>query len=267
MKRHLFFIVLLIFLSGCSLFGSSNYREVDKANLIKKRLDVQLSQQVKELVTGTKEVLESISKAERSPKEQISLDLTVQAERVLGGEPIEKIDVDSELIEPFNSDKGKYNTFIKKRKDLITELKKKELNNDVKIEYLMEKAKPSPWDKIKNAFRNSMLLMIVAVIALLIFAPHVLAWIVSKIPSLVSLFGITSFRIVKNIVKGVQEVRSELAELPDGEKLDKDEILDLIDRGLKGESDEETANTVDTIREKYNLESITKKLRRTENVS
>ena len=43
--------------------------------------------------------------------------------------------------------------------------------------------------------------------------------------------------------------------------LSKIEILKIIDSGLKEEADEETANTVKIIRKKYNLESITKKLK------
>jgi len=43
--------------------------------------------------------------------------------------------------------------------------------------------------------------------------------------------------------------------------ISKVEMLKLIDSGLKEEADEETANTVKVIREKYNLESISRKLK------
>jgi len=135
------------------------------------------------------------------------------------------------------------------------------------LEEQLERAKAGDtiWQRIKRASISTLILVILGVIALLIFAPNVLGWIVSKIvskiPSLVSLLGITSFRVVRNVVKGVQKVRDKIADLPDNPELSKVQILDLISRGLKEESDEDTTNTVAAIRKKYNLESISKKLK------
>ncbi|MEA3346670.1 MAG: hypothetical protein U9Q21_01105 [Candidatus Auribacterota bacterium] len=266
MKIYTTALLFLMMLSGCTIhnpFNPTTAQKVDKAKFAKLRVETEIEQRTKQFVTGTKEILES--KEIKSDQEQISLDFIEQAERLLGGEPIEKIDVEI-LLELYDSDKEKYERIVREKNKIVTVLKKNELNNETTISALEqqlegEKARSSLWQRIRRTFRNYMLLMILAVILLLIFAPHILAWIISKIPSLVSLFGITSFRIVKNLVKGVQEVRTKLAELPDDKKLDKVEILDLISRGLKEESDDETTNTVKTIRKKYNLESITKKLK------
>ncbi len=95
----------------------------------------------------------------------------------------------------------------------------------------------------------------VGVIALLIFAPNVLGWIVSKIPSLATLLGITSIRVIGNVVKGVQKVRKEFRALPDDVPLTKAEVLKRIKNGLESKSDEETENTVVAIKKKYKLES------------
>ncbi len=270
MKVYISAILFLMALSGCTIhnpFNPTTEQKVDKAKFAKLKVETQIEQRTKQFVTGVKEVLES--KEIRGKQEQVSLDLAEQAERLLGGEPIEKIDI-LLLLDLYESDLEKYKQIVREKGEMVTVLKKNELNHETTIAALeqqlkREKARSSLWQRIKRAGINSILLMILALIGLLIFAPNVLGWIVSKIvskiPSLVSLLGITSFRVVRNVVKGVQKVRTELAELPDDQKLNKVEILDLISRGLKEESDEDTTNTVAAIRKKYNLESISRKLR------
>jgi hypothetical protein len=102
--------------------------------------------------------------------------------------------------------------------------------------------------------------LIVGVILLLIFAPHVLGWLVAKLPSLIRIVGVTSVRVVDALVKGVQKARDQIADMPDDVRLNKFEILKMVDSGLKEEADPETRNTVDVIRKKFNLESVTKRL-------
>lgn len=259
-KLSLFSIVLVVILSGCSgIFDSFAKHNIDRAKSVKNRLETQIDQEAKQLVTGVKEVLES--KKGRSKHEQVSLDLAEQAERLLGGEPIEKMDVEL-LLDQYHFDRERYKKTMAEEADLVTTLKKNELNIETEIESLENQLKgTSTWEKIKKALGGAMTLTIVVIIVLLIFAPHLLGWIVAKIPSLVSLLGVTSFRIVRNVVKGVQKARDKIAELSVDEKLDKFEILDLISSGLKEEADEDTTNTVATIRKKYNLESISRKLR------
>lgn len=187
-----------------------------------------------------------------------------QASGLLGGEPIEKIDVQI-LLDLYKDNIKEYKRIISEKEKTVTILKKNELDYESTIAALeqqleREKARTSLWQRIKNLGISFVVLMIIAVIALLIFAPNVLGWIVAKIPSLVSLLGVASFRVVGNIVKGVQKAREEIAQMPDDKKLNKTDILNLIDCRLKEESDRETANTVETIRKKYNLRSVTKKL-------
>lgn len=269
MKLYIAGILFLVALSGCTLrnpFAPTTEQKVDKAKFAQAKIETQIEQQTKQFVTGVKEVLES--KEVESKQEQISLDLAEQAERLLGGEPIEKIDVQL-LLDLYDSDKEKYERIVHEKGEMVTVLKKNELARETTIAALEEleraKAGASIWQRIKRIGISSMVLVILGVIVLFIFAPNVLGWIVSKIvskiPSLVSLLGITSFRVVRNVVKGVQKVRDKIADLPDKPELSKVEILDLISRGLKEESDEDTTNTVAAIRKKYNLESISKKLK------
>lgn len=265
MKARIILILSLVMLPGCTFhnpFVPTTEQKIEKAEFTKSKMDAKINQQTRQLVTGVKEVLES--KQGRNKQEQISLDLASQAERLLGGEPIEKIDV-KVLSDLYDSDREKYEQIIKEKEKTVTAIKTSELDNQVTIEALekqlaKEKAKNSLWHRIKNAGVSFIILMIIAVILLLIFAPNVLGWIVSKIPSLVLFLGVTSSRVVKALVKGIQKARSQIADLPEGQKLDKFEILRLIDGGLKEEADGETTNTVEVLRKKYNFESISKKL-------
>jgi len=202
-------------------------------------------------------------------EEKMSLDLVEQAERLLGGEPIEKIDIRA-LSDLYDSDKEKYKWIISEKGKTVTIIKKNELDNKTTItslEHQLEKgkAKDSLWNRMWNRIRNAgisfIVLLIIGVILLLIFAPRVLGGIIAKIPSLIFYLGVTSARVVKALVKGIQKARSKIAELPEGKKLDKRQILDMIDSGLKEEADGETTNTVEVLRKKYNLESISSKLR------
>jgi len=272
MKLYIAGILFLVALSGCTLrnpFAPTTEQKVDKAKFAQAKIGTQIEQQTKQFVTGVKEVLESKEVGSESKQVQISLDFAEQAERLLGGEPIEKIDVQL-LLDLYSYDKEKYERIVHEKGEIVTVLKKNELDHETTIAALEEqleraKAGDTIWQRIKRASISTLILVILGVIALLIFAPNVLGWIVSKIvskiPSLVSLLGITSFRVVRNVVKGVQKVRDKIADLPDKPELSKVEILDLISRGLKEESDEDTTNTVAAIRKKYNLESISKKLK------
>ena len=272
MKLYIAGILFLVALSGCTLrnpFAPTTEQKVDKAKFAQAKIGTQIEQQTKQFVTGVKEVLESKEVGSESKQVQISLDFAEQAERLLGGEPIEKIDVQL-LLDLYSYDKEKYERIVHEKGKLVTVLKKNELDHETTIAALEEqleraKAGDTIWQRIKRASISTLILVILGVIALLIFAPNVLGWIVSKIvskiPSLVSLLGITSFRVVRNVVKGVQKVRDKIADLPDNPELSKVQILDLISRGLKEESDEDTTNTVAAIRKKYNLESISKKLK------
>ncbi len=265
MKTQIILILSMVALSGCTFqnpFVPTTEQKVDKAKFAKSKVETQIEQQTKQFVTAVKEVLES--KESRNKEEQVSLELTEQAERLLGGEPIEKIDVRI-LLDLYDSDIEKYKQMISQKEKMVTVLKKNELDHETTIAALeqqleREKARVSLWGRIRNAGVSFIILLILAVAGLAIFAPHVLGWIVSKIPSLVSLLGVTSSRVIRNIVKGVQKARAQIAEMPDEKKLSKLEILDLIDCGLKEEADEETTNIVKVIRKKYNLESISKKL-------
>jgi hypothetical protein len=226
-------------------------------------MDTKANQYTRQLVTGTKEVLES--KESLNKEEQISLDLTEQAERLLGGEPIEKIEV-KELLGLYDSDKEKYDRIISEKEKTVTLLKTNQLDNETTIaalEQQLEREKSKPlWQRIKNTSAWLIILIIIAAILLLIFAPNVLGWIIAKIPSLILYLGVTSSRVVKALVKGVQKARAQIADLPEGTTLDKYQVLDMIDRGLKEEADGETTNTVEVLRKKYNLESISQKLLR-----
>jgi hypothetical protein len=265
MKVHIVTLAFLLILSGCSIQNPlvpTTEQKIDKTKFTKCKMDAKIDQKTKQLVTGVKEILES--KKPRNKEEQVSLDLTEQAERLLGGEPIEKIDVKI-LLDLYKSDIKEYKRIISEKEKTVTILKKNELDYESTIAALeqqleREKARSSLWGRIKNLGISFIVLMIIGVVLLLIFAPNVLGWIVAKLPSLISLLGVTSFRVVKALVKGVQKVRAQIADMPEGQKLDKFEILKLIDGGLKEEGDQETTNTVETIRKKYNLESISKKL-------
>jgi len=268
MKTHLTPILLLLLtLTGCTVqnpFVPTTEEKKDKAEFVKSKMDAEINQQTRQLVTGVKEVLESKPES-LNKEEQISLDLTIQAERLLGGEPIEKLDINA-LSTLYDNEHQKYDSFIGDKKPLVTVIKKSELDNQTTIEALQrqleeEKARRSILGRIKSASTSFIILLILAAILLLIFAPNLLGCIIGKIPSLIFYLGVTSSRVVKSLIKGVQRARTQIAELPEGKKLDKYEILKLIDTGLKQESDSETKGTVDVVRKKFNLESISQRLK------
>jgi hypothetical protein len=265
--RIIIFAVLAITMSGCG--SSATEQKLGKEDAAKYKTEARINQTTRQFVTGVKEVLET-KKGKLSKEEQVSLDLTSQAERLLGGEPIEKMDVSTLLAlnDPNNKafDKEKYKQITLENKNRVTDILYDQLNNQTNITALQqqlkrEKTGGSLWNWIKNLSISAIILLIIGVILLLIFAPNVLGWIIAKIPSLIFYLGVTSARVVKALVKGIQKARAQIAELPEGAKLDKYEILDMIDRGLKEEADGETTNTVQVLRNKYNLESISQKLK------
>ncbi|MBE3144491.1 MAG: hypothetical protein IMZ61_11290, partial [Planctomycetes bacterium] len=100
MKTQIIAVVLLLTLSGCTVqnpFVPTTAEKIEKAEFAKCKMDAKINQQTRRFVTGVKEILESIPKERLNSEEQVSLDLTEQAERLLGGEPIEKIDVNALL--------------------------------------------------------------------------------------------------------------------------------------------------------------------------
>jgi hypothetical protein len=165
----------------------------------------------------------------------------------------------------YDSDREKYKGKIGEWDKTVTIIKTGELDNQTTIAALerqveKEQAGSSLWSRIKNMGVSAVILTIIGIILLLIFAPNVLGWIVSKIPSLVLSLGVTSSRVVTALVKGVQKARTQIADLPDNATLGKLDILKMIDQGLKEAADTETTNTVEVLRKKYNLESVSQKL-------
>lgn len=266
MRAKILLFTVLITLSGCTFhnpFISTTEQKIEKAKFAKCKMDAQINQQTRQYVTGIKEILES--KAELNKEEQISLDLDKQAERLLGDEPIERIDV-TVLSDLYDYDRDEYNRVIGEKEKTVTIIKKSELDNRTTIEALEEqleakKSRNTLWYRIKHAGIGFIILMVIGIILLLIFAPNALGWIISKIPSLIFCLGVSSARVVKALVKGVQKARSQIADLPDNQKLDKYQILKLIDTGLQEEADNETVNTVDVLRKKYHLASISQRLK------
>lgn len=259
--RIIILAVLALTMSGCGSWATE--RKLGKQEAAKCRTEARINQITRQFVTGVKEVLESKENLNR--EEQVSLDLTSQAERLLGGEPIEKMDVNA-LLALYDSNKGKYKRIILENENVVTDILNAQLDNQTEItalEYQLkkEKAGNTLWKRVKNMGISAIILTIIVVILLLIFAPNVLGWIIAKIPSLIFYLGVTSARVVKGLVKGIQKARAEIAELPEGAKLNKYEILDMIDRRLKEEADGETTNTVEVLRKKYNLESISERLK------
>lgn len=284
MRTQIISVMFLITLSGCTIsnpFEPTTEKKIEKAEFTRCKIGAQINQKTRQFVTGVKEVLElkeqrlnELKQEGLNKEERISLDLILQAERLLGGEPIEKMDVNS-LVVLYGSDKTKpkYERIISEKEKTVTLLRKNELDNQITIAALeqqleREKAEDTWWNRIKRIGISSVILMIIALILLLIFAPNVLGWLIAKIPSLIFYLGVTSARVVKALVKGVQKARAQIADMPDDTKLNKYEILDMIDRGLKEEADGETTKTVEVLRKKYNLESISQKLKsRVANIS
>lgn len=271
MRTQIIIITFLVSISGCSIhnpFAPTTEQKIEKAEFTKSKIDAEVNQRTRQFVTGAKEILELKTKIGLNKEEEMSLDLVEQAERLLGGEPIEKIDI-NELSGLYDRCKKEYKREIREKAEKVTTIKKNELDNKTTItslEHQLEegKTKDSLWNRIRNAGISFIVLLIIGFILLLIFAPKVLGSIVAKIPSLISCLGVTSARVVNALVKGVQKARSQIAELPEGTKLDKKQILNMVDSALKEEADGETTNTVEVLRKKLNLPSISSKLRRSE---
>ena len=167
MKAYMTTILFLMALSGCTVhnpFNPTTEKKVDKAKFAKAKVEMQIGQRTKQFVTGAKEVLES--KEIRSKQEQISLDLAEQAERLLGGEPIEKINTQL-LLDLYESDVEEYKQVVREKSEMVTVLKKNELSHETTIAALeqqleREKARSSLWQRIKRAGINTIILMILA---------------------------------------------------------------------------------------------------------
>lgn len=97
-------------------------------------------------------------------------------------------------------------------------------------------------------------------VALCIFCPAVLpiigtiiSWLVGKIPSLVSWFGVVGKGAFDSVVKGVGEFRDVLKKAPDDRRYTASEVQAMLDNHLKTETDKADKVLINSRREALNV--------------
>lgn len=253
-------IYTLFFTSGCISipWNLKNERQELSINIEKK--DTELNRHLKSYVTGTVESL-AISE-EKNQEELIAFDLARKAQEIVGlPDPGDKIYIE-DLVK--NNDVAIENLNDRHTDVVILSRQKQVLGHELsdtedKLIELGEASKKQDgffsrlWSWLLGTFGliGAIAILVIGAPALLPILGQILAWIVTKIPGLVSWFGLTSFSLTKNIIKGVHDAKEKIKLAEPDRVFSKNEVLDLFKSNLGNTTNTSDKNIISRIKRKF----------------
>lgn len=226
------------------------------------RKDGELNRHTRAFVSGTVDAL-SLSE-DKSKEDLVALNFARKAQEIVGlPQPGDKIHVEDVIV----ANDVAIENLADRDKDVIDLSRRKEiLGHDLKDteEKLISLGELKSQEE-KDGFFSSMWLWltgtfgligaiaicIVAGPALIPILGQILAWVVGKVPGLISWIGITSSKMTSNIIKGVHDAKEKIRAVDDDKTLTKNEVLSIFGSSLGNSTNESDKNVIDRIKRKF----------------
>jgi len=255
--------VLLFSTSGCltiSNWGLKQDRQEIAGEITRK--ESELDRHTSAYITGTVDAL-SLSD-DKSKEDLIALNLAKKAQEIVGlpqpGDKIhvEDIVVNNEVALENLSDRESDVIKLSRRKQMLghdlkdTEEKLISLG-ELKAKEQKEGFFDSLWAWLTGTFGilGAVAVLVIAGPAILPIIAHIMGWLVSKIPGLITWLGITSSQMTSNIIKGVHDAKEKIRSSDDEKKFSKNEILKIFGSSLGNSTNISDKNAIDRIKRKF----------------
>lgn len=256
MKTTYLPLIMLVLMCGCqspvSWFTKSPQENKQDAIALVTHNNLELNEKSKQLNTAAKELIESIPDDYKEPQDVIANDLLIHNEKILGV-PIEKIDIEH-LMQVYADDVERYKKGMIAAENDLTEILKENAGLKANITLLNEQIASITWyDKLWDWIVGTSFWTLFWIVAIggigtfvmgPLFIPRMLSWLALKIPQLVGWLGITSIKVVKETIDGVQHARAELAKFRDDEMISAKTAKRILDGELDRKQDNDTKKTV-----------------------
>lgn len=253
MKKTIVIILCCLSLVGCFSLNPFDKAQNEKDETLQEIAanDVVLKEKTKQYGHAAKSLLEDIPTEKQQPQTVIATDMLDQQEKIIG-KPIEPIDIDK-LLNLYEKNINDYKKALSESEEDLNKILKENVGLQAKVDHLNTVIANRTWYgdlwyTIMSWSLSTFLLAGVGLIILLIIAPtmipRIIAWGALKIPKLIGFIGVTSVKVVDNIVSGLQEARVELSKKGDNEKMSVREVRAILDNHLERQLDIDTKNAV-----------------------
>jgi hypothetical protein len=244
-NRYILIIfVFVFFIAGCDTLRLQ--KDVNEAKATEAKIQNDLTERSRQLTTAVSDIIENKKSDGLNIDEEIIGILSREDQRI-EGLPIERLDTD-ELVTQYIENKDEFLRGFEKFKTENTQLKRREQELEVKINSLteaLEIEKNRPWySRVKSWFFGLGISGMILTIILCVVAPQFavpligrfFGQIVKIFPSLIGMIGSVGKDIFDATLKGFQNIREDIKNLPDDAKLSKEEVMVLLNK-MKEEHD------------------------------
>jgi len=265
-KKVTSFLLLTLcctFFSGCFTLPNWGLKQ-DRQEIAGEisRKESELDRHTSAYISGT---VDALSLSENKSKEDlVALNLARKAQEIVGlPQPGDKIHIDDVI----NNNEIAVKNLSDREEDVITLARRKQLlghdlkDTEEKLISLGElKAKEqkdgffdSLWGWLTGTFGivGAIAVLIIGGPALLPIITQFIAWLVSRIPGLITWLGITSSQMTSNIIKGVQDAKHTIKSSQDDRKFTKNEVLNIFGSSLGNSTNISDKNAIDRIKRKF----------------
>lgn len=238
MKSKLFILIILVGLvtfTGCDTLRLQ--KDMNEAKQTQAVVQNDLTERSRQLTTAVSDIVEN-KKPNLSPEEQVIGILSLEDQRI-EGLPIERIDT-GELLKRYQENQESFLAEFDKFKTENTNLKQREQKLEVQINALTEALKieqSRPWySRLWKWFLGLGISGMILTVILIAVAPQFtipligrfFGWIIKIFPSLVGMIGSVGKDVFDATLKGFQEIREHVKQLPEDAKMSKAELLQLM---------------------------------------
>lgn len=256
-------LILLFSTSGCltiSNWGLKQDRQEIAGEITRK--ESELNRHTSAYISGA---VDALSMSDNKSKEDlVALDFAKKAQEIVGlPQPGDKIHVEDVV----NNNEVAVNNLLDRESDVIKLSRRKQMlghdlkDTEEKLISLGElKAKEqkegffdSLWGWLTGTFGilGAIAVLVIAGPAILPIIAHIMGWLVSKIPGLITWLGITSSQMTSNIIKGVHDAKERIRSSDDEKKFSKNEILKIFGSSLGNSTNTSDKNAIDRIKRKF----------------
>jgi len=226
------------------------------------RSEGELNRHTRAFVSGTVDAL-SLSD-NKSREDKVALELAQKAQEIVGlPQPGDKIHIEDVI----SHNELAIENLVDRDEDVVTLSRRKELlGHDLKDteEKLISLGELKAQEE-KDGFFSSMWLWLtgtfglIGAIAICIIAGpalipilgQLLAWVVGKLPGLISWIGITSSKMTSNIIKGVHDAKEKIRSVDEDKTFSKNEVLNIFKSSLGNSTNVSDKNAIDRIKRKF----------------
>ena len=262
MKACVVALSLIFLVTGCSNFGSKKTQLDNRIAVYDKKEDVA----VQRFVTGAVDSLSLVPNTNKQTEVALAERFVRDAQDLVGTPPVgQRFNVPAMVTTNAAERAVALRVLTQQEKQLIDDyLRKQQLvtkldaAEDKLIEKGIIKEKEDNSNIVKRVWRWLMATVgLGGIIALCVLVPgalpilgQVFAWIISKIPKLISFFGVVGQATIQNVVSGVSDFKAAIKNIPEGTALTKEQVLSLHSKALSNATTPADQHIISVLRDK-----------------